>query len=408
VSRRVVALLLAGLLGAAASPAAAASAPPAISARSAFLVQPDTRDVIYARRPDARLPVASTTKLMTALVALGRLKLSDIVTVAPYHPAPGESVVGLRAGERMTFADLLRAMMLPSANDAAHAVAVATAGSVRAFVALMNERVRALGLHDTHFANPIGLDDRGNYSSARDLVEMALLLRRNPFIRQITAQASAVLRSGSHERQVVNRNDLVGRFGFVDGVKTGHTLAAGYVLVGAAHAHGVSVLSSVLGDPTLGTRDADSLTLLRYGLRLYQRTDAVRAGHVLAMAGVRDEGDTRAPLAAARTISAVTRRGERLTLRVVGAPKDVQGPLPAGTRVGAVEALRRGEVVGRTDLVTARRVLRPTVPQRVRAWLGRPGTLVLLGFLVACTVLLVLLRRRLMRTRRAVREPEAP
>ncbi len=407
-SRRLVALLVAGILGAAASPAAAASPPPAISARSAFLVQPDTRDVIYTRRPDARLPVASTTKLMTALVALERLKLGDIVTVAPYHPAPGESLVGLRTGERMTFADLLQAMMLPSANDAAHAVAVAAAGSVPAFVALMNEQARALGLHDSHFANPIGLDQHGNYSSARDLVEMALLLRRNPFVRQIAAQSSAVLHSDSGDRLVVNRNDLVGRFGFVDGMKTGHTLAAGYVLVGAADAHGVSVLSSVLGDPTLGARDADSLALLRYGLSLYQRTDAVRAGHILATVPVRDEGDTHAPLAAARTLSAVTRRGERLTLRVVGVPKDVQGPLPAGLRVGVVEALRRGEVVGRTDLVTARRVLRPTVPQRVRAWLGRPGTLVLLGFLVACTVLLVLLRRRLLRSRRAVREPDAP
>jgi D-alanyl-D-alanine carboxypeptidase (penicillin-binding protein 5/6) len=354
--------------------------------------------------------VASTTKMMTALVALAHLKLADVVTVAPYAPIPGESLVGLRTGERMTFADLLRAMMLPSANDAAHAVAVATAGSVRAFVALMNRRVDELGLRHTHFVNPIGLDEQGNYSSARDLVEMALLLRRNPFIRKIIAEPRAVMHSGIRTRVVVNRNDLVARYPYVDGVKTGHTLDAGYVLVGAAHAHGVTVLSSVLGDSTQSARDADSLALLRYGLRLYHRADAVRAGHVVTSVPIRDEGDARAPLTVAHTLSAVTRLGDRLRVRVLRVPRRIAGPLPAGARVGVVEALRRGRVVARTSLVTARRVPRPTVPQRVRAWLGRPGTIALLAFLVVCTVLLVALRRRLTRTRSGQRQrnQEAP
>lgn len=386
---------------------AAHAAPPAISARAAFVVQPDTQDVIYARHADDRRPVASTTKLMTALVALDHLKLDQVVTVAPYVPAAGESLVGLVAGERMRFGDLLRAMMLPSANDAAHAVAVAVGGSVRSFVGLMNQRARRLGLHNTHFANPIGLDEPGNYSSARDLVEMALVLRGDAFVRRIIAQPRALLRSGARERVVVNRNDLVGRYPFVVGVKTGHTNRAGYVLVGAARAHGVTVLSSVLGDPSIAARDADSVALLRYGLSRYHLAAATRAGQVLRTVGVRDQGGLRAPLAAQREVRAVVRRSEHLTLRVVGAPAEVEGPLGVGARVGTVEVLRRGQVVGRTTLVVARAIPRASLSERVRAWAGRAGTLLLLAFLAGCTVALVFLRRRVVRRRAPVREPEA-
>lgn len=393
-------LLAVGAVAAcAAAAASAAAAPPALSARAAFLFQPDTRDVIYARRPQARRPVASTTKLMTALVALDELDLRRRYVLPPYTPAAGESLAGLRGGERMTFADLLRAMMLPSANDAAHAVAILAAGSVPAFVGEMNQRARDTGLHNTHFANPIGLDEAGNYSSAEDLVKMALLLRRNGFVREIVDEPRATLHSGAHERVVVNRNDLVARYPFVDGVKTGHTLDAGYVLVGSARRGGVAVVSSVLGAPTLAARDADSLALLRYGLSLYRRVPAVRARQVLRTVPVDDQGDATASLAAQRTLRAVVRTGERLRVRVVGAPQSVHGPLAAGAKVGTVQALRRGQVVASTPLVVARAVPAATAPQKVRAWLGRTGTVLLLAFLAGCTVLLVLLRRRIVGSR---------
>jgi D-alanyl-D-alanine carboxypeptidase (penicillin-binding protein 5/6) len=406
VTRRAVAVLGAAALALAAA-APAGAAPPHLAARAAFLVEPELRDVAYALHPDQRRPIASTTKLMTALVALGRLELDRLVTVAPYAATAGESLIGLRTGERMTFADLLRAMMLPSANDAAHAVAVAVGGSVPAFVRLMNQRAKQLGLRDTHYSNPVGLDEPGNYSSARDLVEMALLLRRNPFIRRIVDEPRAVLRSGSHPRVVVNRNDLVARYPYVNGVKTGHTLNAGYVLVGSATgANGVTVLSAVLGDPSIATRDADSLALLRYGLSLYRRVTPVHAGQRLAEPRVDEEGSRRAPLVASTAVSALARRGVPIHLHVIGAPKKVSGPLPAGRRIGAVEVVYRGRVVGRTALVTSRSVPRPSVPQRVRAWLGHGSTLLLLAFLAVCTVLLVVLRRRVLRTRRAPRKGE--
>ncbi len=403
-TRRVCLLaLVAVLLGA----VSATAAPPRISARNAFLVQPDTRDVVYARAPGERRPMASTAKLMTALLTLERRKLGRLVTAAPYSPVGPESVVGLRAGERLTTADLLRALLLPSANDAAATLAIDIAGSRSRFVALMNRRAGQLRLDDTHYANPIGLDEAGGYSSARDLVELALILRRDPFFRKTVDRPRALLRSGSHRRVVVNRNDLVGRVGFVDGVKTGHTLGAGYVLVGSARRDGVTVLSAVMGDPTLGARDADSLALLRYGLSRYRSVNAVRARSRLGSVAITDQGDDRVELLAGRSANVVALRSERLRVRLVDVPEEVKGPLPAGARVGTAEVLRRGRPAARVPLVTAKAVPEATIGQRTRAWLGRTLTIVLLAALAVCTVQLVLLRRRVLRRRRGQGAGEA-
>ncbi len=170
---------------AAAAPTAAGASAPAISAPEAILVEPATGDVVAQRRATTRRPIASTTKLMTALLLLEHRRLSDHITAVPYDALPAESVAGLHAGERLTVADMLRALLLASANDAAAAIAVNVGGSERNFVRMMNARARSAGLRDTHYANPIGLDNRQNYSTATDLVKLALLLRRNAFARRV-------------------------------------------------------------------------------------------------------------------------------------------------------------------------------------------------------------------------------
>jgi D-alanyl-D-alanine carboxypeptidase (penicillin-binding protein 5/6) len=379
----------------------ALAAPPALQARAAIVVQPDTRTVVAARNPDARRPIASTTKLMTALLVLERLDLNDVLTVVPYRAAPAESVAGFRAGERLTVADLLRALLLPSANDAAETLAVDVAGSRKAFVRLMNSRARELGLTNTHYANPIGLDQPGNYSSARDLVELALILRRHPFFVHTTNLPRAVLHSGARRRVVVNRNTLIRRVPFIDGVKTGHTGGAGYVLVGSATRGGVTVLSAVLGDPNEASRDADSLALLRYGLDRYRRVTPVVARRRYAEAKLKDQGGDRVALVAAGTLRRVAQRGRAVTTRVSGAPGTVTGPLPAGSREGTIEVLEGGRVVARVPLVTAKPVPEATITERMRAWLGRTLTILLLAALAICSLQLVLLRRRAVRRRLA-------
>lgn len=222
--------------------------------------------VFYGDDERRRLPIASATKLMTALVTLERVKLDTVFTAPPYEGGDGESRMWLGAGERLTVRDLLRGLLLPSGNDAAAALAVGVAGSQRAFVELMNARARQLGMRDTRYADPIGLDS-ATCSSAADLVTLTRALRRHAFFRSTVASRAVTLDSGAWARTLRNTNDLIGGPLHVNGVKTGHTQAAGYVLVGSATARGRTVISVVLGTRSERDRDEATLRLLRYGLR---------------------------------------------------------------------------------------------------------------------------------------------
>jgi D-alanyl-D-alanine carboxypeptidase (penicillin-binding protein 5/6) len=378
--------------------ASARAAPPPVSAPEAILVEPQTQDVVFARRQDVRRPVASTTKLMTALLTLENARLTDVFTAVPYSPMPGESLMGLHTGERITVADLLRGLLIVSANDAAETLAVDVAGSKRRFVAMMNRRAQALGLHDTHYANPVGLDEPGNYSSASDLVKLTLVLRQFSFFRATTDLPAVTLRSGARQRRLTNRNDLVRMAPFVNGVKTGHTNGAGYVLVGSATRNGVTVVSAVLGDSSEAARDADSLRLLRYGLSRYHRIEPVRKGKVFATAALKYR-DSTVELVAARTVSRVTRRGERVTATVTGAPAEIDGPLDGGTRVGTILVRQRGRIVDRVALVTGHDVDAATLGQRVGDYLDRGSTRAVLAVLALCSLYLALMWRRFTRRR---------
>ena len=383
-------------LAPAAAPAAAQDGAPDVQAPAAVLVEASTGDVIFERDADEERPIASTTKLMTALLAIEGMALDDVLTAPPYAAGAAESVIGLREGERMTVRDLLRALLLASANDAAEALAVGLSGSTDAFVEEMNRRARQLGLEDTSYANPIGLDEEGNHSSPRDLVKLATLLRRKPFFRETVDLPRVVLRSGSRRRTIQNRNALVRTVPVVDGVKTGRTLDAGYVLVGSATRDGVTVLSAVLGEPTEAARDADTLALLRYGLSRYERRTVLREGRPLAAADL-EYRDEQVDLVASETVERVLRRGERARVRVVGAPEELDGPLPAGAEVGSVEVRVRGRVVEKLPLVTAVAVEEASVGDRIASVLSEPLSILLVVLLVGCTVLLALLRRRVVR-----------
>ncbi len=393
------ALVAVALLLVLARPPRALAAPPAIRAPAAILVEPATGDVVYQRAATRPRAIASTTKLMTVLLTLERTKLSQTMTAVPYHALPAESVIGLRAGERLTVADLLRGVLLASANDAAATLAARIGGSQKAFVAMMNRRARELRLTHTHYATPIGLDAPGNFSSAEDLVKLTLILRRNAFFRAVTDLPRATLQSGSHMRTILNRNTLVRAVPEVNGVKTGHTLDAGYVLVGSASKGGITVISAVLGDPGEAARDADSLALIRYGLQRYHRVTPVRRGHVFATVKLAHR-DEHVDLVATKTIERTARRGEKLPIRLLDVPAQLDGPLPAGSRVGTVVVRWRGRTVARVPLVTRRAIAAASVLQRGDDLLGRTLTVVILGVVALASLQLVLLRRRAVRRRR--------
>jgi D-alanyl-D-alanine carboxypeptidase (penicillin-binding protein 5/6) len=364
-----------------------------LRAKAAALVEPSTGSVVLGRAADSPRAIASATKLMTVLLVLERSSLDTIVTAPVYHPLPAESVLGLRAGERLRVRDLLRAVLLASANDAAMALAIHVGGTRASFVRSMNARARALGLRHTHYANPIGLDEHGNYSSAADLVSLTRVLLRNSFFARTVAMSRARISGGARRRTVSNRNILVGRYPFVVGVKTGHTIDAGYVLVGAGRRNGVTVISAVLGEPSEAARDADTLALIRYGLGRYRLARAVRRGQVLARVRLRYR-DTRVALVPRLSIARVVPKDAHVTIAVTGVPATVAGPLPAGARVGTVVVRAGGRIVARTALITQRAVAKASLAQRLGDYLSRTFTLVLLGALLVCSLQLALLRRR--------------
>jgi D-alanyl-D-alanine carboxypeptidase (penicillin-binding protein 5/6) len=371
---------------------------PSIRAPEAILVEPATGDVVYQRNADRRALIASTTKLMTALVTLEHASLDDVMTTIDYHASPAESLAGFGKGERVTVRDLLRALLITSANDAAATLAQRIGGSRARFVAMMNAKAKQLKLDGTHYDNPIGLDGSTNYSTATDLAKLTLILRRNAFFRETTDLKSVTLRSGAHPRTFANRNLLVRTWGPANGVKTGHTNSAGYILVGSASRAGITVISVVLGDPSEAARDADSLALLKYGLSRYHVVTAVKKGQVVAHADLTHR-DEEVALAAGETVRRTTKRGDKLVVTVTGAPTTIDGPLPKGARVGTVNVLQRGKVVARVPLVTADAVDAATFFDRLRDWLDSPVTLVLLAAFAVCSLYLVLLRRRAVRRR---------
>ena len=401
---RAYAVALAAIIAAwmAGAPVTSAqSGAPSLQARAAIVMEASTGDVLFAKNASDRRSIASTTKLMTVLVALQRSDLDDVFSAKPYRALTAESLIGLRAGERMSVRDLLRASLLPSANDAAATIAVGTMGSTKAFVAEMNRRAVALGLRDTHYTTPIGLDSVGNYSSARDLAKLAIKLREYEFFRRTTDLPSATLRSGARKRTVFNRNSLVRRVPVVNGVKTGHTNRAGYVLVGSATRDGVTVVSVVLGDPSERARDADSLALLRYGLNGYRAVTAVPEGRVVGEVALRYRGDDTVDVVAGTTVRKILRSNAKTRVTVTGLPVDVDGPLPRGSRLGTAIVRAGDKVIARIPVVTARPVPEAGLGTRLGDLISRSQTIVALLLLVVCSLPLVLLRRRAMRRRRA-------
>lgn len=337
-----------------AAPAGAAAKLPRIEARAWTLVDARTGETLTSHAVARRLPIASTTKLMTAYVVLHELPLDRVVRAAPYHAEYGESLLGLRPGQRISVRDLLYGLILRSGNDAAYDLARAAAGSEPRFVAQMNRYAAALGLADTHYANPIGLDQRGNHSSARDLATLTRRLLAIPVFARIADARSAILHSVRPHRRIESINELLQMAPWVTGVKTGHTFGALYVLVGSGRRAGVELISVAIGAPTDEDRFRDNLDLLEYGFSQYRRRVPVRAGRALAEPTIRYSGGT-LPLHAARSVAVGLRRGQRLGV-TVRAPAEVEGPIRRSAALGtatvtvdgrraAVVALRAGRAV---------------------------------------------------------------
>jgi D-alanyl-D-alanine carboxypeptidase len=239
---------------------------PAISAHAAIVVDAATGAVLWQDNPHRRLPIASTTKIMTATLALEHLQADTLVRVPPAATRVPLVREGLRPKERVQAWKLLDGLLIFSGNDDAMTLAAAVAGSRRAFVAQMNAKARELGLADSHFSSVSGVIDEDNYSSAWDLAALTRVALRNPRFRQIvrTRIVHVPWSAPTYEKVYVNKNPLLGTYRGADGVKTGWTTLAGHCLVASATRGGRTVVAVVLNDPNAPN---DARRLLNLGFR---------------------------------------------------------------------------------------------------------------------------------------------
>lgn len=389
-----------GALALVAAGATAAVSPPSLGVRAAALVSQDTGQTLYGQSSSAQLAIASTTKLMTALVTLQHASMNQVFSYPGYPLSSADSQIGLARGERMTVHDLFVAMLLPSADDAAYDLAYNIGqGSVGRFVAMMNADARRLDLTHTHYATPIGFDTPGNYSSASDLITLTgYLLEHYPLFAQVVGEPSAVLQSGNHVRSIVNRNDLVARYPWIHGVKTGHTAQAGYVLVASARQNGMTLISAVLGTSSEASRDQNTVSLLDWGFQNFRLATPVTKGHVLARPPVPDQPGLHALVAAAGTLHSVIPRTARVTVKLK-LLRSLAGPLKRGTRVGLALVFAGGRRIGEVPVQLAKAIPAVSTLTRVARFITRGSTLLLLAVLVLSATVLVVRRRQQARAR---------
>jgi len=250
-----------------------------VSAAAAVLMDADSGRLLYEKNGEKRMLIASTTKLMTALVALEQGGLQQEITVTGGHMAEGSSMY-LRPGEKLTLETLLYGLLLSSGNDAALAVTECMGGAVP-FVARMNEKAAELGMENTHFANPNGLDDEAHYSTAEDMARLAAAAMDDPVLRRVASTRTA--RIGG--RTLTNHNKLLSRVEGCVGLKTGYTRAAGRTLVSCAERDGVRLVAVTLQD---GDDWNDHASLYEQGFRVLRPVKAVERGlHLAAERAIR-------------------------------------------------------------------------------------------------------------------------
>lgn len=317
---------------------------PSVSAEAYLLMDADSGRVLLSRSELSEKPIASTTKIMTALVALEHCRLTDVVTVRREHLLEGSSMY-LREGETLTMEALLYGLMLPSGNDAAACIADCCGGGTENFVRWMNEKAASLGMTHTHFANPSGLDEAGHYSCALDMARlMAHAMRQNEFARIVSARTAT-----AGERTMGNHNKLLGTFSGCIGGKTGYTGAAGRTLVTCAERGGMRLIAVTLHD---GSDWQDHAALYEYGFAVYHPERAVKRGAGYAVCAVRGGVSSYVEACAQTDSYYPLSQDENLTLRVE-TREAVPAPVRRGQALGSVTVLLDGAEVGRVVLTAA-------------------------------------------------------
>lgn len=315
----------------------------ALSARSAILVDGDTGRVLYEKNAGERGLIASTTKIMTALVVCEQCNVLDRVRITKEAVGIEGSSMYLQEGEVLTVQELLYGLMLHSGNDAAVALAIYCGGTVEGFAQLMNDKAHRLNLRDTRFENPHGLDSPGHYSNAADLAALSVYAMQNPIFRKIVSTKSVTVGS----RVLKNHNKLLWQYPGANGVKTGYTKAAGRILVSGAMHNGRQLIAVTMNAPDDWE---DHRRLLSYGSSGYTKVKILDRGSCVGTAEVAGGDLGRVSLIAAEDFYYALRSDEEPYVVLQG-PGFVYAPVSKGQGAGTAYVMVGDAVVGKVDLI---------------------------------------------------------
>ena len=344
-----------------------AEAPITLTSPSAILCEASTGQVIFEKNADERRPVASVNKVMTILLTLeavdeGRVSLEDQVTVSPRAASMGGSQAFLDAGERYKLSELLKTVIVASANDSAVALAEHLAGTEESFVRLMNARAEELGLTNTHYANCTGLPAQEHYTTARDVAKLSAQLDLHPiYYRYSTIWMDEIKHRGGRVTALTNTNRLIRFYPGCDGYKTGSTNEARYCVSATAKKEGMRLIAVVLGTPAGQTRFDEARAMLEYGFANVQLVTPIAQGQALDMTvPVRLGGRDEVSVLSGGTCSLLERRGEKNALSLEAAlVEKVNAPVYAGDVLGEIRVKRGDEVVAVVPAVAAEDVQLP-------------------------------------------------
>ena len=325
-----------------------------LNAKSAILMEESTGNILYESNPDERLPIASVTKVMTMLLIMeavdsGKISLDDMVTVSENAMSYGGSTMFLETGEQLTVNDMLKGIAVASANDGCVAMAEHLAGSESAFVDMMNEKAKKLGMENTHFMNTNGLDEDDHYSSARDVAIMSRELMKHETIFNYTSIWMDTLRGGKF--QLANTNKLIRFYDGANGLKTGSTSKALCCLSAAAKRNDMQLIAVVLGAPTSAERFASAKSLLDYGFANYAVNTQITAGDEVQNIAVEKGVDKEVGVVAGDSCSTLVKKGQEDNItKEIKIDETITAPIEAGQKIGTMTISRDGEVIADIDL----------------------------------------------------------
>lgn len=342
----------------------ASYAEPTVDASSAVLIDGQTGRVLWSKNPHVRRNIASTTKIMTGLLAIEELSPEEVVTSDSAVESTGESEIYLEKGEKMTVSDLLYALLLRSANDAAVALAKQVSGSVPKFAQRMNKKARTLGLNNTNFTSPHGLWDK-NTSTAYDLAKLGKVALKNDVFSTIVNTKTYTVK-GKNKRKLVSRNSLLWQYSKATGIKTGYTKASGYCLVSAAKKGPVFLVATTLNSSVRQASFNDAKKLFEYGFEQLIYKEISKKGRVMARISI-PYSFNKMKLSTNENFGVVTDKKSKIKTKI-DLRKDVKLPIRKGDTLGHIKVYEGNKIIATRKLVAQKSALQVGFFEKIGYW----------------------------------------